>query len=121
MPALIEDLRYQLERDPELVSKDYLDELLSMRSVTEVHHFVLDEKTGVVDYAATEHTRHAEREARKRRGKPYHFRCARRDRVGADRSAPELCRPAGSGVAADPCRRDRYGSASGASAASSRS
>jgi hypothetical protein len=61
-----------LERDPELVSKDYLDELISMRSVTKVYKVVLDEKSGAVDYAATEQARKAEREARKQRGKPYH-------------------------------------------------
>ncbi|MSR14207.1 MAG: acetone carboxylase subunit alpha [Gammaproteobacteria bacterium] len=60
-----------LERDPALVSKDYLDELISMRSARTVYHVVLDEKSGAVDVAATEQARKAERENRKRRGKPY--------------------------------------------------
>lgn len=60
-----------LERDPETVSKDYLDELISMRSVRNVYHVVLDEKSGAVDHVATESARKAERENRKRRGKPY--------------------------------------------------
>ncbi|MGH8597064.1 MAG: hydantoinase B/oxoprolinase family protein, partial [Gammaproteobacteria bacterium] len=61
-----------LERDPALVSKDYLDELLSMRSVRNVYHVVLDENTGAVDAAATELARARERANRLRRGKPYH-------------------------------------------------
>lgn len=60
-----------LERDPELVAKDFLDGLLSMRSVQQIYHVVLDEKTGAVDVAATEQARQAEREMRKARGKPY--------------------------------------------------
>ncbi len=60
-----------LERDPELVSKDYLDGLISMRPVKEIYHVVLDEKTGAVDVEATQKARDAEREKRKARGKPY--------------------------------------------------
>lgn len=60
-----------LERDPELVSKDYLDGLISMRPVKEIYHVVLDEKTGAVDVEATQKARDAERENRKARGKPY--------------------------------------------------
>jgi hypothetical protein len=60
-----------LERDPQLVAKDFLDGLLSMRSVQHVYHVVLDEKTGAVDYEATQKARDAEREMRKSRGKPY--------------------------------------------------
>lgn len=60
-----------LERDPELVSKDYLDGLISMRPVREIYHVVLDEKTGAVDVEATQAARDAEREKRKARGKPY--------------------------------------------------
>lgn len=60
-----------LERDPELVSKDYLDGLISMRPVKEIYHVVLDGKTGAVDVEATQKARDAEREKRKARGKPY--------------------------------------------------
>jgi hypothetical protein len=60
-----------LERDPELVSKDYRDQLISMRTVQNIYHVVLDEQTGAVDLAATEKARFSERAARKRRGKPY--------------------------------------------------
>ncbi len=60
-----------LERDPELVSKDYLDGLISMRPVREIYHVVLDEKTGAVDVEATQKERDAEREKRKAQGKPY--------------------------------------------------
>ncbi|MBI5616276.1 MAG: hydantoinase B/oxoprolinase family protein [Gammaproteobacteria bacterium] len=60
-----------LERDPTLVAKDLLDGLLSMRSVQNVYHVVLDEKTGAVDHEATQKARDAEREMRKHRGKPY--------------------------------------------------
>ena len=51
-----------LEREPELVAKDFLDGLLSMRSVQQIYHVVLDEKSGAVDHAATEQARQAERE-----------------------------------------------------------
>ncbi len=60
-----------LERDPELVAKDYLDGLISMRPVREIYHVVLDEKTGAVDVEATSKARDAERAQRKARGKPY--------------------------------------------------
>jgi len=60
-----------LERDPELVSKDYLDNLISMRPVRDIYHVVLDEQTGAVDVEATQKARDAEREKRKARGLPY--------------------------------------------------
>lgn len=60
-----------LERDPELVAKDYLDGLISMRPVQDIYHVILDEKTGAVDVSATGKARDAEREKRKARGKPY--------------------------------------------------
>ncbi|MDP6182347.1 MAG: hydantoinase B/oxoprolinase family protein [Gammaproteobacteria bacterium] len=60
-----------LERDPELVAKDYLDGLISMRPVQQIYHVILDEKTGAVDVEATQKARDAEREKRKARGKPY--------------------------------------------------
>ena len=61
-----------LERDPELVSKDYLDGLISILSVNNIYRVLMDEKTGAVDYTATTAARLAERELRKARGKPYH-------------------------------------------------
>ncbi len=42
-----------LERDPELVSKDYLDGLISILSVNNIYCVLMDEKTGAVDYTAT--------------------------------------------------------------------
>lgn len=61
-----------LERDPELVSKDYGDKLISMRTVQNIYHVVLDEQTGAVDVDATKKARDAERAMRKARAKPYH-------------------------------------------------
>lgn len=61
-----------LEREPEAVAKDYRDGLISMRTVQEIYHVVLDEKTGAVDPVSTETARKAERKMRKSRGKPYH-------------------------------------------------
>ncbi|MFP6680960.1 MAG: hydantoinase B/oxoprolinase family protein [Gammaproteobacteria bacterium] len=60
-----------LERDPELVSKDYLDGLISMRPVQDIYHVILDEQTGAVDVEATNKARDAERGKRKALGKPY--------------------------------------------------
>jgi N-methylhydantoinase B/oxoprolinase/acetone carboxylase alpha subunit len=61
-----------LERDPQMVSDDFRDGLVSLRTVEKVYHVVLDPDTKVVDVAATEAARKAEREKRKRLGKPYH-------------------------------------------------
>ncbi|MFT4580483.1 MAG: acetone carboxylase alpha subunit [Gammaproteobacteria bacterium] len=60
-----------LERDPELVSKDYLDGLISMRPVKEIYHVVLDEQTGAVDAQATQQARNAVRAQRIAQGMPY--------------------------------------------------
>ena len=60
-----------LDREPEAVSTEYLDELISLNTVINIYHVVLDEKTGAVDIAATSAARDAERTARKARGKPY--------------------------------------------------
>jgi hypothetical protein len=60
-----------LERDPELVAKDYLDGLISMRPVQRIYHVVLDEQTGAVDLEATEKARNAVRAERLAKGKPY--------------------------------------------------
>lgn len=60
-----------LDRDPDLVAKDFRDGLISMRTVQQIYHVVLNEETGAVDAPATERAREAEREMRKARGKPY--------------------------------------------------
>jgi acetone carboxylase alpha subunit len=60
-----------LERDPELVAKDYLDGLISMRPVTEIYHVALDEQTGAVDVEATRKARDAVRAQRLADGTPY--------------------------------------------------
>ena len=60
-----------LDRDPELVSGDFRDGLVSPRTVREIYHVVLNEETGAVDKEATESARISERESRKRRGTPF--------------------------------------------------
>lgn len=60
-----------LERDPELVAKDYLDGLISMRPVTEIYYVALDEQTGAVDVEATRKARDAVRAQRLADGTPY--------------------------------------------------
>ncbi|WP_281690617.1 hydantoinase B/oxoprolinase family protein [Pseudonocardia thermophila] len=60
-----------LERDPELVAADYREGLVSLETVRDVYHVVLDRETAAVDVEATEQARKAERAARLRRGKPY--------------------------------------------------
>lgn len=60
-----------LEREPEAVSREYLDELISMNTVCNIYHVVLDQHSGAVDVAATTAARQAERDKRKRLGKPY--------------------------------------------------
>ncbi len=61
-----------LERDPELVAKDFRDGLISARTVTEIYHVVLDPKSKAVLAEDTDAARQAERARRKARGKPYH-------------------------------------------------
>ncbi len=60
-----------LDRDPEMVASDFLDGLVSMRTVQSIYHVVLNEETGAVDVEATAKARDAERAKRKARGKPY--------------------------------------------------
>ncbi|MBX9607916.1 MAG: hydantoinase B/oxoprolinase family protein [Gammaproteobacteria bacterium] len=60
-----------LEREPEAVAREYLDELISMNTVNNIYHVVLDAESGAVDQAATAARRQAERDKRKRLGKPY--------------------------------------------------
>ena len=60
-----------LEREPEAVSREYLDDLISMNIVTNIYHVILDAERGAVDTAATTAKREAERTKRKQLGKPY--------------------------------------------------
>ena len=60
-----------LERDPEMVAEDYRNALITRRVVEKIYHVVIDEKTKAVQPGETEAARKAERDARKRRGKPY--------------------------------------------------
>ena len=60
-----------LEREPDAVSVEYLEGLISLNSVRNIYHVVLDEDSGAVDLKATETARKAERNKRKKRGKPY--------------------------------------------------
>lgn len=60
-----------LEREPEAVSREYLDDLISMNTVTNIYHVIVDAESGAVDLAATTVKREAERAKRKQLGKPY--------------------------------------------------
>lgn len=60
-----------LEREPELVAADYHDGLVSIDTVRDIYHVVLDPGTAAVDTEATGAAREAERAARLRRGRPY--------------------------------------------------
>jgi acetone carboxylase alpha subunit len=60
-----------LERDPELVASDYRDGLVSVETVRDVYHVVLDTDTAALDAEATTAARDAERAARRKRGKPF--------------------------------------------------
>src|SRR3954462_6665095 len=60
-----------LERDPEMVSTDFRDNLISEWTAREVYRVILDPDTGVVNTEATATARAAERRARLERGKPY--------------------------------------------------
>ena len=42
-----------LEREPEAVAREYLDDLISMNTVTNIYHVILDAESGAVDTAAT--------------------------------------------------------------------
>jgi N-methylhydantoinase B/oxoprolinase/acetone carboxylase alpha subunit len=60
-----------LDREPQSIAEDYRNGLISMRTVQEIYHVVLDEATNAVDQAATEQARASERAMRRKRGKPY--------------------------------------------------
>ena len=60
-----------LEREPAAVSEEYLDDLISLNTVKNIYHVVLDEVTGAVDAVATDAARKAERQLRISKGKSY--------------------------------------------------
>jgi acetophenone carboxylase len=60
-----------LDRDPELVMKDLKAQVVSDWAAQNIYRVSYDPVTFRVDYKKTEELRQAEREARKRRGKPY--------------------------------------------------
>ncbi|MBI2877809.1 MAG: hydantoinase B/oxoprolinase family protein [Candidatus Tectomicrobia bacterium] len=60
-----------LERDPELVMKDLRAKLVSDWAAQNIYRVAYDPATFRVDHQKTEEWRQAEREQRKRRGKPY--------------------------------------------------
>lgn len=60
-----------LERDPEMVMRDIREDLISPDIARSIYHVVFDEATLVLDAAATQGARTAERLARMARGKPY--------------------------------------------------
>jgi len=60
-----------LERDAQLAMKDIAENLMSPELARTIYHVVFDEKTLVIDEAATQQARNAERQARIARGKPF--------------------------------------------------
>jgi hypothetical protein len=60
-----------LERDPQLVIADLEEELISHETAREIYHVVYNPETLLLDQAATEAARAAERKARKARAQPY--------------------------------------------------
>jgi len=60
-----------LDRDPNLVIRDLEEDLISHETARALYHVVYDADSLVLDVAATRAARAAEREARKRRGKPF--------------------------------------------------
>ncbi|SEQ38291.1 N-methylhydantoinase B/oxoprolinase/acetone carboxylase, alpha subunit [Solimonas aquatica] len=60
-----------LQRDPQLVMKDLEEDLISDATAREIYQVIYDPASRVVDEAATERARAAERQARLARGKPY--------------------------------------------------
>jgi hypothetical protein len=60
-----------LERDPALVMKDLGEDLMSHENARDIYQVVYDERTLVVDAAATAAKRAAYRKERIRRGKPF--------------------------------------------------
>ena len=65
-----------LERDPALVMKDVIDDLISPEVARRVYHVVFDEAARVVDTTATDAARAAERRSRIARGKLFDEFCA---------------------------------------------
>jgi acetone carboxylase alpha subunit len=64
-----------LERDPALVMKDLAEDLMSHENARDIYQVVYDERTLVVDVAATETKRAEYRKARIRRGRPFDEFC----------------------------------------------
>ena len=64
-----------LERDPALVMKDLAEDLMSHENARDIYKVVYDEKTLVVDEAATKQLRDEYRQERIRRGKPFDKFC----------------------------------------------
>lgn len=60
-----------LDRDPALVAEDFRNGLISMRTVSNIYHVMLDPATKAVDEDGTRRARAAERVKRMRLGKPY--------------------------------------------------
>ena len=65
-----------LERDLALVMKDLAEDLMSHENARDIYKVVYDEKTLVVDEAATKQLRDEYRQERIRRGKPFDEFCA---------------------------------------------
>ncbi|MES2681987.1 MAG: hydantoinase B/oxoprolinase family protein [Pseudomonadota bacterium] len=64
-----------LERDPALVMKDLAEDLISHENARDIYQVVYDEKTLLVDEAATKAQRDAYRQQRIARGKPFDAFC----------------------------------------------
>jgi N-methylhydantoinase B/oxoprolinase/acetone carboxylase alpha subunit len=64
-----------LERDPALVMKDLLEDLMSHENARDIYKVVYDEKTLIVDEQATTDLRAATRKERIARGKPFDAFC----------------------------------------------
>jgi acetone carboxylase, alpha subunit len=64
-----------LERDPALVMKDLEEDLMSHENARDIYQVVYDERTLIVDTAATEARRAEYRKERIRRGKPFDAFC----------------------------------------------
>lgn len=60
-----------LDRDPQLVMKDFREGLISERTVRDIYHVAYDERSRAADAVGTREKRNAEREARKARGVPF--------------------------------------------------
>lgn len=60
-----------LERDPQLIAKDWRDGIVSADAIENMYRVVMDYATGAVDEVATANARAEERKARLKRGKPF--------------------------------------------------